>query len=147
MEGWKRGLAWVEEHRGDLFDVMRIYLGIGLFVKGIQFITDIDFLLNVLRQSATIEFKFRPVETFVAHYIAMAHLAGGLLLAAGIMTRISALFQLPILVGAVFFVHADSDLLAHNTHFDFAALVLFLLVLIFIHGGGRLSVDHYLSTR
>ena len=147
MDGWKRLTAWIEGHRGDLFDVMRIYLGIGLFVKRIQFITDIDFLLNVLRQSATIEFKFRPVETFVAHYVAMAHLAGGLLLAAGVMTRISAFFQLPILVGAVFFVRADTDLLAHNTHFDFTALVLFLLLLIFIHGGGRLSVDHYLRSR
>ena len=35
----------------------------------------------------------------ISHYVVMAHLAGGLMLAAGLLTRLAALVQLPVLVG------------------------------------------------
>jgi len=142
----RAALGRIEPNRDILFDLMRVYLGIGLFVKGIQFIGDREFLLTVLQQSSALEFKFRPVSTFLAHYIPLAHLGGGALLAAGLMTRISTFFQLPILLGAVSLAYTEEGLLTHNQNFEFTALVLFLLVLIFLHGGGRLSVDHYLRT-
>lgn len=137
----------LEANRDILFDLMRVYLGIGLFVKGIQFISDSDFLLSIMRQSNEIEFRFSPVETFLVHYIGFTHLGGGLLMSAGLMTRTSAFFQLPILIGAVFFLYGPDGVFSHNQEFQFTALVLFLLILILLHGGGRLSVDHYLKNR
>ncbi len=145
MERWQAAQRWIEDHRDVVFDLMRIYLGIGLFVKGLQFISDREFLSRALRESGAVEFKFDFIATFLAHYIPLAHIGGGLLLAAGLMTRISTLFQLPVLVGAVFFVYGRDGLFSHNQEFQFTALVLFLLVLILIHGAGRLSVDHYLG--
>jgi uncharacterized membrane protein YphA (DoxX/SURF4 family) len=147
MERWNALLNWVEQRRDMVFDLMRIYLGIGLFVKGLQFISEREFLSQALRESAAIEFKFDFVATFLAHYIPLAHIGGGLLLAAGLMTRISTLFQLPVLFGAVFLVYGRDGLFSHNQEFQFTALVLFLLLLILIHGAGRLSVDHYLERR
>ena len=138
---------WIEDHRDMTFDLVRIYLGIGLFVKGWEFIHDREFLTQLLRESSAIEFKFDFVNTFLAHYIPLAHLGGGLLLAVGLMTRISALFQLPILIGATFVVYIDDGLLTHNQEFQFTALVLFLLVLIVLRGAGRLSVDYHLKSR
>jgi uncharacterized membrane protein YphA (DoxX/SURF4 family) len=126
---------------------MRIYLGIGLFVKGLEFISDRQFLSSTLRASGAEAFRFDFVATFLAHYIPLAHIGGGLLLAAGLMTRVSTLFQLPVLFGAVFLVYGRDGLFGHNQDFQFTALVLFLLILILIHGAGRLSVDHYLRER
>jgi uncharacterized membrane protein YphA (DoxX/SURF4 family) len=138
---WSR----VEKNRGVFFDLIRVYLGIGLFVKGIQFVSDTEFLLRVLQESS-FQFKFSFVETFLAHYVPMAHLGGGLLLAAGLMTRISTLFQLPVLLGATVLAFREEGLLTHNQAFEFTALVTFLLILILFHGAGRLSLDHYLKT-
>jgi uncharacterized membrane protein YphA (DoxX/SURF4 family) len=138
---------WIEDHRDMAFDLVRIYLGLGLFVKGLQFISDREFLTNELRAAGAIEFKFDFLLTFAAHYIPLAHIGGGLLLAVGLLTRVSALFQLPILVGAVILSFAAEGLFTHNQNFQFEALVLFLLLLILVHGAGRLSVDHVLRSR
>jgi uncharacterized membrane protein YphA (DoxX/SURF4 family) len=142
LETWNR---WIGARRDLVFDLLRIYLGIGLFVKGLQFIADPEFLSTTLRESGAIQFKFDFIATFLAHYIPLAHIGGGLLLAAGLMTRVSTLFQLPILFGAVFFVHGHDGLFGHNQALQFTALVLFLLILILIQGPGRLSVDHHLK--
>jgi len=134
---------WLDSHRDYCFDLMRIYLGIGLFVKGLQFIWDFDFLEEVFPESDHLEF----MKTAVLHYIPLAHLGGGLLLAAGLLTRVSALFQLPILLGAAFVVYLPREVFAYDQDFQFTSLVLFLLILILLHGAGPLSVDHYLKRR
>lgn len=147
MDWWNAANRWIEERRDMVFDLMRIYLGIGLFVKGLQFISDREFLNAALREPGAVTFRFDFVAAFLAHYIPLAHIGGGLLLAAGLMTRVSTLFQLPVLFGAVFFVYGKDGLFGHNQELQFTALVLFLLILILIHGPGRLSVDHHLRAR
>src|SRR5205814_3222940 len=78
----------------------------------------------------------------VAHYVIPVHLVGGLLLAIGLLTRLAALAQMPILIGAVFYHWMPQVLVFEQRQsFEFATLVLFLLVLIFVYGAGRLSVD------
>jgi len=50
MHQFKR---WAENH-GDVFaDFVRIYLGIGLIVKGIFFMVHRDYLLKLLQDSGT----------------------------------------------------------------------------------------------
>ncbi len=54
--------------------------------------------------------------------------------------------QIPILFGAVFFVHWQEGLFAagqSGQSLELAALVLFLLVLVFLAGSGDLSMDHH----
>ena len=142
MERWNVLRKWIESRRDMVFDLMRIYLGIGLFVKGIQFLGDQEFLRDALQETDRLHFDLSAA--FLAHYIPLAHIGGGVLLVVGLLTRISTLFQLPVLLGAVFLVYGRDGLFSHNQDLQFTALVLFLLVLILIHGGGRLSVDNYL---
>ena len=142
MGRWSRERMddWVVENRDVFFDLMRIYLGIGLFVKGIQFTWDDGYISNLMLQAG----RLQVLSTAIAHYIPIAHIGGGLLLAMGFMTRTAVLFQLPILAGAVFLIHMQEGLFTRGQNLEFTALVLFLLLLILVHGPGRLSVDHYL---
>jgi putative oxidoreductase len=76
------------------------------------------------------------------HYVILAHFVGGLLLTLGFLTRIAALVQVPILAGAVFFVHRQEGLLAPTQSLEFSALVLFLLLVFVVSGAGSFSIDH-----
>ena len=86
------------------------------------------------------------IATVLGHAIPMAHISGGILLIIGLLTRLAALVQIPILCGAVMFVHLEGGAFMLNQGFEFAALVLFLLILIFIYGSGPWSLDQYLET-
>jgi len=132
--------AWIDANRDVVFDLIRIYLGVGLFVKGIQFTWDAGYISDLLLQSG----RLQVWSTAIAHYIPIAHIGGGLLLAMGFMTRTAVLFQLPILAGAVFLIHMQEGLFTRGQNLEFTALVLFLLLLILVHGPGRLSVDRHL---
>ena len=145
FESWRRR---IEANRDILFDLMRIYLGIGLFVKGVQFSQDTTYITEAVRQAGAAEFLFNAIDLFGAHYIVLAHIGGGLLLAVGLMTRISTAFQFPILAGAVYLaLNSEAGIFSRNLDLDFTAFVLVLLILIFLHGAGKLSVDHYLRSR
>ena len=132
------------EGRRELFlDLIRIYLGIGLIAKGVFFLVDRDFVGKLLLQGTGLDIS----AAFLAHYIPLAHIAGGLLMLIGFLTRFGALLQLPILFGAVFFVHLREGLFTRNQSLEFTALVLFLLVVFAITGAGKLSLDHHFSQR
>ena len=65
--------------------------------------------------------------TLVAPFIGPTHLVGGLLIAIGLITRISAAFNIPILFGAVLFVNLPRGFEA-GTELALSVLILFLLV-------------------
>ena len=119
-----------------VLDVLRVYLGAGLFFRGLALlVTDagLQQLTGGMAPSVT--------TSGIAIYVTAAHLVGGALLAVGLYTRLAALVQLPILAGAVLVVHWQDGLLSANQSLVFSALVLFLLVLVFAFGGGRWSLD------
>ncbi|EJF08711.1 DoxX family protein [Pontibacter sp. BAB1700] len=91
---------WADAHHPVWVDFVRMALGIFLFVKGVMFIQDTAALQSIMRNS-----QFQWVSFGMAHYVAFAHLVGGLLIAMGLITRIAILFQIPILLGAVFFIN------------------------------------------
>lgn len=144
MSTMHRLFDWVEANRDVAFDLVRVYLGLGLFVRGWLFVSDTSRLVGLVSMDAGTE---AFVSGGMAHYVALAHLGGGLLLALGLLTRIAALVQIPVLIGAVFFVHLNEGLLAAGQSLEFSALVLFLLAVIFFHGAGRLSLDYYIFER
>ena len=132
---------WVEARPDMAFDLVRIYLGIGLFVRGLYFVGEKEFLADLLQSVEPMPF----IETFMLHYIPIAHLGGGFLLALGLLTRTSAAFQIPVLAGAVFVIHLEEGLFTRGQNLEFTALVLFLLVVILVYGGGRMSLDVYMK--
>jgi len=138
LNAWK---LWIESHEDVFKDLVRVYLGVGLFVKGLYFMSHRDDLNQLLGQLDNLAFS----QAAIAHYIIPVHVLGGLLLAVGLLTRIAALLQIPILLGAVFYVYLPRmALIEPRQSLEFSALVLFLLALIFAFGAGRFSVDHLL---
>lgn len=140
IESFKR---WTAERRDLALDVVRIYLGGALVVLGIRFVRDPQLIQFWLYdEHGMVRFV---VGSAVTHYVALTHIVGGTALALGLLTRVSALAQVPILFGAVFVVHLRGGILAPDQSLELAALVLFLLVVFSVFGGGRLSMDHHLA--
>jgi uncharacterized membrane protein YphA (DoxX/SURF4 family) len=136
MTGLANVLRRIESNRHLVLDVVRVYLGAGLFFRGLVLaLTDTG--LQQLTGGAAPSFT----TSGVALYVMAAHLVGGALLVVGLYTRLAALVQLPVLAGAVLLVHWQNGLLSANQSLEFSALVLFLLVLVFLFGGGRWSLD------
>src|ERR1051325_325451 len=132
--------SWWHPSPDVLMDLVRVYLGVALFFKGIYFMTNRDYLLQLLENAGT--WSIAPLA--IAHYIVPAHLFGGVMLALGLLTRLAALAQIPILIGAVFYVHLPALTLMSvepRQNLELSALVLFLTCLVCLHGSGRLSVD------
>jgi putative oxidoreductase len=136
----QRFIAWAEAHREYWLDCVRIYLGLGLFARGLLLITNTStgYFVDLLQRSG------QPWITsgLLLHYVMVAHFVGGLLLTIGFITRLAALVQVPILAGAVFFVHRQDGLFALGQSLEFSALVLFLLCVFVVAGAGKLSLDY-----
>ena len=129
---------WLRERRHWCLSLVRIYLGLGLFIKGIGFAANREELTQLV-----VERDISFAVAALVHYIIMAHILGGFLMAIGLGTRAGALIQIPILVGAVFFIHWAGGVFTVAEELRFSALVLFLLLIFVWHGSGALSVDSY----
>jgi uncharacterized membrane protein YphA (DoxX/SURF4 family) len=136
--------SWLHTHPDVMMDLVRVYLGVALFFKGIYFMANRDYLLQIMDEAGS--WSIAPAA--IAHYIMPVHLVGGVLLAIGLLTRVAALAQLPILIGAVFYVHLPKLTLMSvepRQNLELSALVLFLTCLVCLHGSGRFSVDHLIT--
>ncbi len=139
LQTWIR---WLNNHPSAGLDALRAYLGVGLFVRGV--------LIIGAPEAAADQLAGGPApfaSAALMHYVALAHLFGGGLMAIGLLTRIAAFVQLPILVGAVFVVHAEEGLLASGQSLEFSALVLVALVIFTLFGSGRWSADYFIFVR
>jgi uncharacterized membrane protein YphA (DoxX/SURF4 family) len=121
---------------------VRIYLGFALVVKGFAYMLHLHAFAAMMQQTGV---PFAGAG--LAELVAVLHIAGGLMMAFGILTRLGALIQIPNLVGAVLFVHMREGLFTEGQTLEFSLLVLFLLTLISVVGAGRLSIDYYFSER
>lgn len=140
MPKMQRFIGWAETHRDNWLDCVRIYLGLGLLARGLLLITNTTtpFMVDLMQRSG----QSWLTSGMLMHYVMMAHFVGGLLLTIGFLTRIAAAVQIPILFGAVFFVHRQDGLFALGQSLELSALVLFLLIIFTIAGAGKLSLDY-----
>ena len=135
----ERFREWSRNHADLFMDAIRMYLGLGLIIKGVYIMNHQDEFARLLQGDGGMPFGLLSV----AHYVIPAHFVGGLMLLLGFVTRAAALSQLPLLVGALFYVYLPRfTTLELRQNLEFSALVLFLLTILTIHGAGRYSVDH-----
>lgn len=126
---------WANRHTYLPLDLLRIALGVFLFIKGISFMSDSEMLMNL----------FKPIQNLaggmiVIHYVAPAHFIGGILIAFGLLTRWAIIAQLPILIGAIVINFAGEMNSSNLTQ----ALIVFLVCLFFLfYGSGKRSADYY----
>lgn len=132
--------AWGDGHHPRFLDAIRIALGIFLMLKGIAFMQNISGLQYIIENRADISLP-SSVLIAVVYYAAFIHMTGGALVALGIFTRLSALLQLPVVFGAVFFVNLW--LSPVNTELSASVICLVLLVVFMVIGSGKVSLDNY----
>jgi putative oxidoreductase len=130
---------WGDRHHPRWIDILRILLGLVIFLKGIQFVGNTEALMQIMDRS-----KFPWVSFTLAHYVAFSHLVGGLLIMLGLLTRVAIAFQLPVLIGAVIFINAQRGFFSVNSELSFSLIVLFLLLFFLVEGSGPLSVDEFM---
>ncbi|MBC8172804.1 MAG: DoxX family protein [Chitinophagales bacterium] len=140
MNAIQKMQAYGDTHHPKWLDILRIVLGLVLFAKGFTYVSNTAVLSELLQNS-----RFPMQNMILVHYIAFAHLIGGILVMIGLLTRIAVLFQIPILLGAVIFVHAPDGMLSAESNMLLALLVLGMLVFYFIYGSGPWSVDALLD--
>jgi len=133
-------MQWLAANRELLWDLLRVYLGFALVVKGIVYMLH----ANAFGRQMVAEGVPFAGGT-LAELVALVHIAGGLMLAFGLLTRIGAAIQIPNLLGAILFVHVREGLFTAGQTLEFATLVLVLLTLYALGGAGKLSIDYYFS--
>ena len=131
--------AWADVRRDAALDIVRVYLGVGLLIRGVVFLVEPGSYLDLLPDRTPGAFA----SLALLHYVGLAHVGGGLLLAAGLLTRLAALVQIPVLAGAAFVVHLPAGVTGQS--FAFAALVLALLAVFAVWGGGPWSLDRVVA--
>ncbi len=129
---------WANSHNPlFILDFGRWFLGGFLFMKGINFTTESQYLQDLLAPKGDF------ISTiFIYHYVTLAHLGGGVLIVFGLLTRISLAIQIPALVGAVavnFFIAMNPQNLIE------ASATLLLSVFFLFVGSGKHSADYNLK--
>jgi putative oxidoreductase len=116
-----------------------------ILIKGIAFTSDTEALRDWMIRNSTFAFS-GLMAMVVVHTVALAHLVGGALIAMGLVTRLAVVVQIPILLGAVFFVNLTQGFSPLNSELWLSILVLMLLIFFWIAGSGPYSVDHWMKT-
>lgn len=146
-------------HHPAWLDLFRIVLGTFLFFQGIAFLNDIWSLQRVLN-----DINLNMDSVYFAQGIAFIHLIGGFLIAIGFITRMSIVFQFPIICGAIWvnwpggnfeninpmipggleFVWAGISE-SFNTEWWASIITLILMIVVYFLGSGPWSVDRYID--
>jgi len=116
-------------------------LGIVLLFKGITLIINREQVILNMEMSNIDVFSF----LVTSQYVLVFYIAGGLLVAVGLLTRVIVIFQIPILIATIIFIDYHQGLFVLNSELIYSILILGLLVFYFIYGSGKISVDNLLS--
>ena len=133
---------WGDLHHPKILDIIRMLLGLFLVAKGIIFFNNGAYLRDLIIENRAIR-QSPEIVTALVNYVTYMHLLGGALIFFGLLTRLWALLQLPIVFGAVFFVNILSPFV--NTELWLSMLILALLFLFVVIGSGPLSIDSLLA--
>jgi putative oxidoreductase len=137
----EKSLEKNESSQPKWLSIFRIILGLILFWKGISFIYDSSNLQQMVRNTG-VGMLDKNAEA-VAFIITYVNLLGGLLIIAGLFTRWASIFQIPILIGAIFFGLARNGMDVDSYELVLSGIVLVLLVTFVIKGSGVISADEY----
>lgn len=127
---------WSIKHHPKWLVVFRVALGLCLFLKGFGFIQNNVELTGFF--SAT---SYFGRAAWINTVIPWLHLLGGTMIIVGLFTRLWTAIQVPILIGAVFFV--NRGVFAGESDIMFPVIILVLLFFFFIEGSGPISLDNY----
>ena len=141
MNRFQKIEAWGDTHQGKWLAIVRILLGLIIFFKGLYFVQNTEAMHEMIANSAVSLYAI-----MLTHYVAVAHLVGGVLIAIGLITRGAILFQIPVLIGAIIFVNAEKGFYSIHSELGMSILILALLLFFLVFGSGKFSVDEFMRT-
>ncbi|HCW06070.1 MAG TPA: DoxX family protein [Cytophagales bacterium] len=129
---------WGNSHRPGWLDIFRVILGCYITYKGFDFLNHIEDLEMTIQG---VNMAYAAVS--MAHYVVFAHVLCGPLIALGLLTRIMCLVQIPILLGAVFWVNAPKGYMSLGNHMELeiSLVVLLGLIVFMVFRAGKFSID------
>ena len=133
---------WGDTHHPRVLDIIRMLLGILLVAKGVDFFEHMAYLRDLVVENKSIS-QSPELVTAIIYYVTYVHLVGGVLIFLGLFTRLASIFQLPIVLGAVFFINILTSFV--NSELWLSIIALGLLVLFIIIGSGPLSLTGFLT--
>jgi putative oxidoreductase len=123
-----------------LFVILRVTLGLILAIRGLYFLTSIQPLYYLIEGSKLSRLNMNmPLALFVC----WVHILGGTFIILGLLTRISVWAQIPIILGAIFFINLNNGMPHSFPELLLSVFVLLLLILFALAGGGKISMDRY----
>ena len=122
---------WGDAHHPRWLDIVRILFGAFLCYKGVDFLMNMGQMLDLIGSRMSFG-SFSMM--LMGNYVAFAHMLGGILLIMGVLTRFACLLQIPILLGAVFFV--DTTFYRPFSEVLLSIVVLLLLIVFLVVGNG-----------
>ena len=131
---------WADHHHPGWIDPLWIILGLFFIVKGIMLVGNSDLLV-----ASALNTKLQFIAFFAAMYSIGFLLVGGLLIMSGLLTRIIALFELPILILEVFFIHLPTVFAPVNYELSYSIITLLLLIFFLFFGSGPISAERLLE--
>lgn len=134
---------WGDRHHPKWVDILRFALGLFLAYKGIEFLENMSTMIS--RMSGFLPSSYFAL-SLLGHYIVFAHLVGGLMLAFGLLTRAACIMQIPILIGAIFFINQE-EMFRPFQQIAIKIICLAGLIYFLIVGNGRWSVDKYFDEK
>lgn len=134
---------WGDSHHPRFLDVIRVALGIFLFLKGLGFMESSASLKAMIESQPGIALSSGWLMAAV-YYVIFVHFVGGILITLGVMTRLSALVQLPVVFCAVIFI--DYLQSPFNTDLVSSVTAFVLLIVFAVIGSGKWSLESYLES-
>jgi len=113
--------------------LFRVILGLTLFIKGINFVRNQEFLEGLISNIALLE-KL----SFLKIVIPFIHLLGGFFIIIGVYTRLVIFIQLPIIMAAIVLLMISGGM-SYYREIAFALSILILLISYLKFGDGLYS--------
>ena len=133
---------FIDLHHPKWMDLLRIILGIAIFIKGIIFLQNPEALLQILDNSSISGWTF-----IVEHHVAFTYLVGGILIGIGLITRIAIIFELPVFFGSIFCCLTHKGFFSVFSDLTFSIVMFALLIFFLIWGPGEFSADAYMKKK
>jgi hypothetical protein len=113
--------------------LFRIILGLTLFIKGINFVRNQEFLEGLISNAALLENL-----SFLKIVIPFIHILGGFLIIIGVYSRLMIFIQLPIIFAAIVLLLISGGM-SYYREIAFALVILILLISYLKFGDGLYS--------
>ena len=131
---------WGDRHHPRWFVILRIALGFVFSPEESHSCRTNNALLKEMIVAAV---HWAMTRVGCPILVTWMNLLGGLFLVLGIQTRLVAILELPMVIGAIVIINVQKTLFAPQSELGLAFLALLLLVFFIVEGGGPLSLDNY----